>query len=112
MKLVNRITLLIALLLLSACSFSPKNPVAQTGDDQLTKQQIVAELSKLDKAEKEINSKKDLTAKNTAFLFWWPGMTSTHTNANEALKLVEQRRSHLTALYNQKYASTDRAKQA
>lgn len=106
MKLVNKLLVLTVFILLSACSTSPKTQVVQMGDNQLTQQQIVAELAKLDQAERDINNKKGLNGTNTAaFLFWWPGLAYTYYDAGEALKLVEQRRSHLTALYNQKYAS-------
>lgn len=110
MKLVNRLAVVLSFLVLAACSTSPKTQVVQMGDNSLTQQQIVAELSKLNQAEQDINSKKGLTGTNTAaFLFWWPGLAYTYYDASEALKMVEQRRSHLTAIYNQKYASRSNA---
>jgi hypothetical protein len=110
MKLVKRISVGLCLLFLAACSTSPKTQVVQMGDNTMSKQQIVAELSRLNQAEQEINSKKGLTGTNAAaFLFWWPGLAYTYYDAGEALKLVEQRRSHLTALYNQKFEGRSNA---
>ncbi|MBS0290457.1 MAG: hypothetical protein JSS07_10555 [Proteobacteria bacterium] len=106
MKSVGKITTLISLLLLAACSSSPKTQVVQLGDNQLTTGQIQAELAKLDQQEREINRKKGLNVTNTAaFLFWWPGLAYTYYDANEALKLIEQRRSYLATLQNQKQAN-------
>ncbi|MBS0286621.1 MAG: hypothetical protein JSR17_04955 [Proteobacteria bacterium] len=105
MKLVSKILLAGSIVLLSACSTSPKTQVVQMGDNSLSEQQILNELARLDKTEKEINSKKGVTGTNVAsFLLWWPGLAYTYYDASEAQKLIEQRRSHLTALYNQKHA--------
>jgi hypothetical protein len=106
MKSVVKITIMLGTLVLGACSTSPKTQVVQMGDNQYSAQQIHAELARLDQTEKEINKKKGLNATNTAaFLLWWPGLAYTYYDAGEAQKLIEQRRSHLTAIYNQKYAN-------
>ncbi|MGD9592484.1 MAG: hypothetical protein AB7V32_08195 [Candidatus Berkiella sp.] len=106
MKLVSKILLVAGILFVSACSTSPKTQVIQMGDNHLSEQQILNELAKLDKTEQDINSKKGMTGTNVAsFLLWWPGLAYTYYDASEAQKLIEQRRSHLTALYNQKHAS-------
>lgn len=106
MKLVNKTVCIVALLVVGACSTSPKTQVVQMGDNQLTEAQIRAELVKLDKTEQEIKSKRGMTGTNVAsFLFWWPGLAYTYYDASEAQKLIEKRRSHLTTLYNQMHAS-------
>ncbi len=108
MKSVGIFSLVLSILFTSACSVSPKTQVVQMGDSQLSKAQIMAELNKLDKAESEVNSKKGVNGTNVAsFLFWLPGLAYTYYDAGEAQRLIEQRRSHLTALYNQKYANKD-----
>lgn len=103
MKFVNKILLSLMIACLAACSTSPKTQVVQMGDNELTREQLKAEMVKLDGAEKEINSKKGVNGTNVAsVLFWWPGIAYTYYDASEALKLIEQRRSHLAALYNNK----------
>lgn len=110
MKLINRLAMGLCLLFLAACSSSLKTQVVQMSDNTLSKQQIVEELSRLNEAEQEINSKKERMGTNSAaFLFWWPGLAYTYHDASEALKLVDQRRSHLTALYNQKFENHSNA---
>lgn len=89
--------------ILSGCATSPKVHPVQMADNQLSKEQLVAELNKLDMVQQEIDSKKGVTGTNVAsFLFWMPGLAYTYYDASEASKLVEQRRSHLTSIYNQK----------
>lgn len=91
--------------LISGCATSPKVNVVQAADHTLTKEQLLAEISKLDSANKEIDSKKGVTGTNVAAaLLFWPGLVYTHMDASEATRLVDQRRNHLTNLYNQKVA--------
>lgn len=97
--------------LLSGCATSPKVQVVQAGDNNLTKQELLAEISRLDCAEKEIDSKKGVTGTNVAAaLFFWPGLVYTHLDASEATRLVDQRKNHLTNLYNQKVAQEGNGK--
>jgi hypothetical protein len=91
--------------MLVACSTSQKTQVVQMGDNEFTQQQLINEFAKLDQAEKEIQKKKGLNGTNVAaFLFWLPGLAYTYYDADEALKLIEQRRSHLTTIYNSRFA--------
>jgi hypothetical protein len=88
---------------------SPKVQVAQAGDNHLTKEQLLCEIDKLNDAERQVDSKRGVTGTNVAAaLFFWPGLVYTHMDASEASRLIEQRRSHLTALYNQKLAQGGR----
>lgn len=96
------------LTLICGCASSPKMQTVQVGDNMLTKDQITCELSKLDETQQKIESNKGVTGTNVAaFLFWWPGLAYTYIDANDATRLVEARRSHLTALYNQKISQED-----
>ena len=104
MKLVNLILITGIISFFAACSTSPKTQVVQIGDVQYTQDQFKAEFAKLDQAKTEIQKKKGITVTNiAAFLFWVPGLAYTYYDADEALKLIEKRRSHLATLYNQKY---------
>lgn len=89
----------------TGCATSPKVQVIQPGDNNLTKEQLADEIARLNQADKEIDSKKGVTGTNVAAaLFFWPGLVYTHMDASEANRMVEQRRNHLTMLYNQKLA--------
>lgn len=109
-KLTNRLNtnskivmVLGILLFIAGCATSPKVQVVQMGDDCLTKEQLRQEIARLDDADRKIDSKKGVTGTNVAAaLFFMPGLIYTHMDASEASRLVEQRRSHLTNLYNRK----------
>ena len=102
--LVLTVSLTIAALV-SGCATSPKVQVVQAGDHQLSKTQLLAEIDKLNETDQKINKKKGVTGTNVAAgLFFWPGLIYTQMDANDARKLVSQRRTHLTTLYGQKLA--------
>ncbi len=104
------IAVVLALLLVTACATSPKTQVVQMGDNELSRNQILAEMQKLDKSEREIAKNKGVTGTNVAsFLFWMPGLAYTYYDASEASKLIEQRRSHLTQIFNEKFGSSPSA---
>lgn len=89
--------------LLFGCATSQKIQVVQPGDHNLSCDAIKAELAKLDKAEADIESKKGVTGTNVAgALFWLPGLAYTYYDAGEATRLVNDRRSAMTTLYNNK----------
>jgi len=92
--------------LAAGCATSRKVQVVQMGDDQLTCDELLAEMKKLDEAQAEVDSKKGVTGTNVAAaLFWVPGLVYTYYDAGEATRLINQRKSHLTALYNKKGCS-------
>lgn len=106
LKKTTLIALVTAVLAISGCASSPKVQVVQAGDHNLTKSQLTQEIARLDEANKEVDSKKGVTGTNVAAaLLFWPGLVYTHMDANEATRLIDQRRNHLTALYNQKVAA-------
>lgn len=97
--------MVLGLTLLAGCATSPKIQPVCVGDNQLTKEQLVAEIQKLDYEQQKIDNKKGVTGTNVASaLFWLPGLCYTYYDAGEATRLIQQRRSHLTTLYNQKMA--------
>lgn len=107
MKLVSKFLVVLSILCIAACASSPKVQTVQFGDNNLSHQQIISELAKLDETERKIMQNKGLNGTNVAaFLFWLPGLAYTYYDATEAMKLVEQRRSHLTDMYNKKYGDT------
>lgn len=90
----------------SGCATSDKIQVVQMGDNSLNCEQLKIEVAKLDTAQKDIDSKKGMTGTNVAAaLFWIPGLAYTYYDAGQATKAIADRKSHLTALYNNKKCS-------
>lgn len=109
-QLLKGILLVTVVSLIYGCATSPKMQPVQIGDNNLSKEQLVAEINRLDAAQQQIDSKKGMTGTNVAAaLFWLPGLAYTYYDAGEATRLVEQRRAHLTTLYNQKLAQQGRS---
>ena len=93
----------VILFLCVGCATSSKVQIVQIGDDQLSCQQISEDFKKLDRAAEEVKDKKGITGTNVAaVLFWIPGLIYTYYDAGEALEAIENRRSHLTTIYNKK----------
>lgn len=113
-KLKQSITCLLIMTIiavLSGCATSSKIQPVQIGDNQLTKEQLLAEINRLDQSQQSVDSNKGVTGTNVAAaLFWLPGLAYTYYDAGEATRLIEQRRAHLTSLYNQKMAQEGRSR--
>lgn len=96
----------LGLLMLNACNNFPGFQTAQTSDEMMTKQQLLTELVRLDRAEKELNFKRSRGSSDIAStLFWLPGMANTQIEPSDALDLISQRRARLNTLYNRKFGS-------
>ena len=88
---------------LAGCATSQKVQVVQPGDPELSCSGLKEEFSKLDKAQADIDSKRGVTGTNVAAaLFWLPGLAYTYYDAGEAQRLVSDRKSALTTIYNNK----------
>ena len=104
---VSSITAVLIAALLSGCATSEKIQVVQPGDPNLSCGAIKDEIAKLDKAQSDIDSKKGMTGTNVAAaLFWLPGLAYTYYDAGEAQRLISDRKSALTTIYNNKKCST------
>ena len=91
---------------LTGCATSQKIQVVQPGDQNLSCTAIKDEIAKLDKAQTDIDSKKGMTGTNVAAaLFWLPGLAYTYYDAGEAQRLISDRKSGLTTIYNNKKCS-------
>jgi hypothetical protein len=89
--------------LMFGCATSQKVQVVQPGDQSMSCNAIKEEFARLDKAQAEIDSKKGVTGTNVAAaLFWLPGLAYTYYDAGEATRLISDRRSALTVIYNNK----------
>jgi len=89
--------------LFSGCATSQKIQVVQPGDHNLSCDAIRQEFTKLDATQANIESNKGMTGTNVAAaLFWLPGLAYTYYDAGEAGRLISDRRSALTTIYNNK----------
>ena len=69
----------------------------------MTCSELTAQLEKLGQAEEAVASKKGVTGTNVAAaLFWLPGLAYTYYDAGQAMEAINDRRSHLTSIYNDK----------
>ncbi len=97
---------ILSCIILFGCATSEKIQVVQLGDNNLSCAGIKDEIAKLDKAQSDIDSKKGITGTNVAAaLFWLPGLAYTYYDAGEAQRLISDRKSALTKLYNDKKCS-------
>ncbi|MEK7990438.1 MAG: hypothetical protein VSS52_005480 [Thiotrichaceae bacterium] len=97
------ISTLLAALLLGGCATSKKIQTVQAGDNKLSCNELTSELTRLDDAESDIDSKKGVTGTNVAAaLFWLPGLAYTYYDAGQAEELINERRANLTKIYNDK----------
>jgi len=97
------LSFIIMLMGLSACSTSPKVSIVQAGDQRLSCNQLGQEFQRLDEAAESVRDKKGVTGTNVAAaLFWVPGLAYTYYDAGQAEEAIQQRRAHITRLYNNK----------
>lgn len=103
MKVLNLSLAGLMVFALGGCATSEKVQVSQIGDSQMSCSNLTEELSKMDNAQAEIDSKKGVTGTNVAStLFFLPGLVYTYYDAGEATKAVGDRRNKLVEIYERK----------
>lgn len=91
------------LLATSACTTTEKVNVMQPGDQAMTCTQLKAEFAKLDTVKADADSDKGVNGANVAaVLLFWPAAAGNYLNARDAENLVNQRRTYLMTIYNEK----------
>jgi hypothetical protein len=99
----NAALVIVAVSGLFGCATSQKIQVVQPGDPNLSCNALKEESTKLDQTQADIDSKKGVTGTNVAAaLFWLPGLAYTYYDAGEATRLVSDRKSAITTIYNNK----------
>lgn len=89
--------------LLTGCSCPDIVDTREIGDDRKTCAQLNQEIENCSKSKKELESEKGFTGKNvTAALFFWPALIATHSNVNDAVKALDDRKNHLMDIYKKK----------
>lgn len=94
---------LCAALTAGACTTTEKVNVMQPGDRAMTCTQLRAEFARLDMVKADADSDKGVNGANVAaVLLFWPAAAGNYLNARDAEALVNQRRTHLMAIHNEK----------
>jgi len=86
-------------IVLAGCTTSPKVSVRQSGDASLSCAGLADELGALDQAERRVRANKGMTGKNViGAVLWLPGYVYSQNDAERALSLIGERRTHLRRL--------------
>jgi hypothetical protein len=102
---MKKVTLaaLTAVSFLTGCASPEIISTRQPGDEGMTCAQLKDEIEKLDKSRRDLAAEKGCTGTNVAAaLFFWPALIATHSNVNDAMRAVNERKDHLTKMYENK----------
>jgi len=89
--------------LLSACSCPDVVETKKIGDENMSCQQLLTEIREIENARQTLGAEKGVTGQNVAaVLFFWPALIATHSNVNDAVRALDQRKSYLVEIYNKK----------
>lgn len=106
MKLKTLLAGALGVSMIAACTTSEKVSVMQPGDQQLTCEQLETEFAQLEQVKRDAEADQGVnTANVAAVLLFWPAAVGNYMNADQAQKLVEDRRQHLMGIYNDKGCS-------
>ncbi|MGV8947995.1 MAG: hypothetical protein ACOH2E_01305 [Candidatus Paracaedibacter sp.] len=101
--MIKKIYALAFITLLSGCCCPDVVETKKLGDESMSCQQLLTEMKEIENARKELGSEKGVTGKNVAAaVFFWPALIATHSNVNDAVRALDQRKSHLMEVYNKK----------
>jgi len=93
----------LAVTILQGCATPTVVDSRQVSDNQLTCSQIVAEIEEADRFEREARDERKVTGTNVAAaVLFWPALLGTYANTEEAIDAAQERKRHLTDLYERK----------
>jgi hypothetical protein len=91
------------------CARSMAVERVQMRDNELTCNQLLAEIQEAERFRRSAEDNKGFTGTNTAaVLFFWPALFMTYSDANEAIRAADERKAHLTRLYNEENCEMDK----
>lgn len=92
-----------AALLLQACATPHVVQTKKITDNQLSCEQLKAEIAEAEEFEKKARAERKVTGKNVAAaVFFWPALLGTYSNTEEAIDAAKERQSILTDIYQKK----------
>ena len=90
-------------LLAQGCATPHVVQTKKVSDNNLSCQQLVAEIEEAERFEQEARAERKVTGKNVAAaLLFWPALIGTYSNTEEAIEAAKERRDNLTKLYESK----------
>ena len=93
--------------LLSACCCPDVVETKKLGDENMSCQALQTEIKEIEKARQDLSAEKGVTGTNVAAaVFFWPALIATHSNVNDAVRALDNRKSHLVDIYNKKNCQT------
>ena len=100
---MKKIYSILLVALLSGCCCPDVVETKKLGDEKMSCQEIIVEMKEIENARKELSSEKGVTGKNVAaVVFFWPALIATHSNVNDAMRALNERKNHLMDIYNKK----------
>ncbi len=102
---MKKTTLLFAVSLAALAGCASPHVVDETKvtDDQLGCGDLLAEIKKAEKFEKQARKEKGVTGTNAAaVIFFWPALLATYSNVEEAVEAAQERQTHLEQIYRKK----------
>lgn len=100
---IAKLTALCGMIILSGCASPDMVERKKLGDENMTCNQIENEIAQCEKSRNELNKEKGVNGRNVgAALFFWPALIATHSNVNDAMKALDDRKAHLVELYSKK----------
>jgi hypothetical protein len=92
-----------AVAMLGACTTTQKVSVTQPGDRVLTCAQLRSQFAELDAIREDGQHDQGVNVANAAaILLFWPAAAGNYLSARDAIKMADDRKTHLMQYYNEK----------
>lgn len=90
-------------ILLAGCATPTVVEVSRPQDSRLSCQELENEIAEAERFRRDAEKEKGVTGTNVAAaLFFWPAMLGTYKNVGDAVDAANDRKRHLTDIYNDK----------
>lgn len=96
-------TILLSFVILAGCATPHVVDTKQPGDKKLSCEELEEQIEDANRFEKKARDERGVTGTNVAAaVFFWPGLLATYSNAGDAIDAAQERRNHLTKIYEKK----------
>lgn len=95
--------IMLSVVFLAGCATPHVVDIEKTGDKKLSCEELKEQIEDTKRFEKKARDEKGVTGTNVAAaVFFWPGLLATYSNAEDAIDAAQERRRHLTKIYEKK----------